>query len=104
VFNKEFPIAAYYNILSLCSVILQEPIPDHHYVMELYAAYNKARRDGDSRKIVQTINLLKKERLKAEPLIKRTLDKFKMVNTEENIRADVWTKQSLGILAHEDED
>jgi len=102
VFNKEFPIHAYFHILSLCSIVMQQPIPDHRYVMELYAAYNKARRDGDSRKIIQTINLLKKERLKAEPLIKRTLDKFKTVNTEENIRPDVWTKQSLGVLAHEE--
>lgn len=102
IFNRQFPIFSFYHIASLCSVILQEPIPDHRYVMELYAIYNKARRDGDSRKIIQTITLLKKERLKAEPLIKRTLDKFKTVNTEETNRPEVWTKASVGVLAHEE--
>ena len=101
VFNKEFPFFAYAQIVSICSVVLQEPIPDQRYIMELYATYNRARRDGDRQRIMQTINLLKKSRLKTDPLITRALDKFKNIPLTEANRPEVWRKDCVALLSHE---
>ena len=102
VFNREFPIFSFYHLISLCSVALQEPIPDQRYVMELYAAYTRARKTGDKAKIVQTVTLLKKEELKAEELYKRMQEKYKRVIIEETVRKGAWTTRTVAVLSHED--
>lgn len=101
--NQKFPIETYYHIIGLCSAILHEPIPEETYTNNIYKSYRLAIYHDNKNLEIKYLRILKKQMLKAEPLIKKTLDKFKNVDTTENNRTEVWTKTSCGVLAHEDD-
>jgi hypothetical protein len=101
-FNQKFPIETYYHIISICSSILHEPIPEAEYTNQIYHSYRIAIYQENTTLEQKYIRILKKQMLKSESLIKKTLDKFKNVDTTETNRTEVWTKTSVGVLQHED--
>lgn len=102
VFNQKFPIFAYYRIGMLCSKFTGDTIPDLHYAAELHHLLLKARRDGDKGRIVRYTGLLRQERHKVEPVIKRFLDQYENVSFSEEIHSDVYDTHAIGVLKHED--
>jgi hypothetical protein len=101
-FNAKFPIETYYHIIGICSCILNEPVPEYAYTNQIYRAYRTAILNNDKAKETKYIRILKKQMQKAEPLLKKTIDQFKNVDTTENNRTEVYTKTSIGILSFED--
>ena len=102
VFNNKFPIFAYYRIGMLCARFTADEIPDIHYAGELHYALLKARKEGDRTKIMRYTSLLRQERHKVEPIIKRFLDRFQNATNYDESRPEVYDTHSLGVLSHED--
>jgi hypothetical protein len=103
-FNQRFPIYAQLQVISLSSVATGKEIPNKRYLNELYHRYQMALFEGDKAKERKLVVALKREIIQLDYINKAFEEKFKKVNTEENIRSDVWTIDSVGIVAHEDID
>ena len=102
LFNQKFPIETWYHIVTQCSLETKEPIPEKEYTNKIYQAYRIAINNQDRAKELKYLRILKKQKIKTEYIVKKFLDKGKDINTDENQREEVWTKTTIGYLAHED--
>jgi hypothetical protein len=102
IFNQQFPIELWYHIVGICSLELREPIPEVQATNQMYQSYRLAIARKNRAKEIKYLRMLKKQKIQTENIVKKFLDLGKTINIEENQREEVWTKTTIGYLAHEE--
>jgi len=98
-FNKKFPIYSRYGMITMCAVYLGEKIPDANVTNFYFSKYHHYKKIGDVKRIRESILKLKSQMLKDQIIISKFQDAVKDIDVEDVNRPEIWTIDSVGILA-----